>query len=63
MVKILQDFDSMAYQILTRHFCPVIKIGGPLDPIFGKIFSGNISEHQEGSLGIILSPISGFYDQ
>ena len=53
----------MAYQILTRHFCPVIKIGGPLDPIFGKIFSGNISEHQEGSLGIILSPISGFYDQ
>ena len=48
----------MAYQILARHFCPVIKIGGPLDPIFGKIFSGNIFYHKIHALGIILSPIS-----
>ena len=49
----------MAFGILTRYFWPIIKTGGPLDPVFGKIFSGNIFSHQEDPLGIIL--ISGFY--
>ena len=31
----------------------------PSDPNFGKRISGNIFDHKEDSLGIILSPISG----
>ena len=39
-----------------RHF---VKNADPSDPNFGKIISGNIPDHEEDTLGIILSPISG----
>ena len=45
----------IACQVLTRHFWLIIEIGGPLDCIFGKIFLGNIFNHQDDPLGIILS--------
>ena len=38
---------------------PLVKKGDHLDPDFGKIISGNIFNHKEDTLGIILSPISG----
>ena len=44
-----------ACRVLTRHFWLIIEIGGPLDCIFGKIFLGNIFNHQDDALGIILS--------
>ena len=34
------------------------KKGDPLDPNFGKRISGIFFDHQEDTLGIILSPIS-----
>ena len=45
-----------ACRVLTCHFWLIIEIGGPLDCIFGKIFLGNIFNHQEDAIGIILSP-------
>ena len=52
----------MAYRVLTLHFWPIIKIGDPLDPNFGRIFSRNIFNCQEDPLGIILSPYLGGLD-
>ena len=40
-------------------FWPFVKKGDHLDPDFGKIISGNIFNHKEDSLGIILSRIPG----
>jgi len=40
-------------------FLLFVKKGDHLDPNFGKIISGNIFDHKEDNLGIILSPISG----
>ena len=36
-----------------------VKKADHLDPDFGKIISGNIFDHDEYTLGIILSPILG----
>ena len=40
----------------AHHF---VKNADPLDPNFGERIFGNLFDHQEDSLGIILSPISG----
>ena len=42
-----------------RLFWPFVKKGDHLDPNFEKIISGNIFDHEEGTLGIILNPFSG----
>ena len=49
----------MAGWVPERLFLPFVKNGGLLDPNFGKIIFGNIFDHEEDNLGIILSPISG----
>ena len=36
-----------------------VKNGDNLDPNFGKIINGNIFDHKDDPLGIILSQISG----
>ena len=43
-------------------FLPFVKNGGILDSNFGKRISGNIFDHKEDTLGIILSAISGLLD-
>ena len=40
-------------------FWPFVKNGGILGPNFGKIILGNIFDHKEDTLGIVLSPIGG----
>ena len=40
-------------------FSRFVKKGGHLSPNFGKMISGNIFDHKEDTLRIILSPISG----
>ena len=45
--------------VLERLFQPFVKNGGLLGPNFGKIIVGNIFDHKEDTLEIILSPISG----
>ena len=40
-------------------FWPFVNKKDHLDPDFGKIISGNIFNHKEDSLGIILSAILG----
>ena len=48
-----------ACSVPERLFWPIVKNGGNLDPNFGKRISGNIFDHKEDTLGMILSPISG----
>ena len=53
-------FDKvMVCWVAEPHFWPFVKKGDHLGPNFGKIISGNIFDHKEDTLGIILSPISG----
>ena len=53
-------FDSVTVCfVLEPPFWPFVKKGDHLDPDFEKIISGNIFNHKEDTLGIILSPISG----
>ena len=53
-------FDKLTvYWVAEPLFWPFVKNGGLLDPNFGKIIFGNIFDHKEHNLGIILSPISG----
>ena len=40
-------------------FLPFVKKGDPLDHNFGKIIIGNMFDHKDDPLGIILSQISG----
>ena len=49
----------MACWVPERLFWPFVKKGDHLDPNFGKIISGNIFDHEEDTLGTILSQISG----
>ena len=42
-----------------RHFLPIFKIWEVFDRNFHKIISGNISNHTEDNIMIILSPNSG----
>ena len=56
--SILQAFEGR-HAGFRATFLPFVENGGLLDPNFGKIISGNIFDHQENTLGIFLSPISG----
>ena len=53
-------FDKLTFcWVAEPPFWPFVKKEDHLDPDFGKIISGNIFNHKEDTLGIILSPISG----
>ena len=49
----------MVCWVPERRFWPFVKNEDHLDPNFGKIIFGNIFDHKEDTLGIILSQISG----
>ena len=59
LVSIFKGLRMTACWVQERLFWPFVKKGDHLDPKFGKIISGNIFDHEEDTLGIILSPISG----
>ena len=50
-------FKTSSISGFNAFFRPIIEIGGPLHPHFGKIISGNIVHYDEGRLRIILSLI------
>ena len=54
-------FDKvMVFWDARPPFWPFVKKGGHLDPgLEKKLFSGNIFDHKEDTLVIVLSPISG----
>ena len=54
-------YGPLSYRLLGAEapFLLFVKKGDHLDPNIGKIISGNIVDHEEDTLGIILSPISG----
>ena len=47
-----------AFWVQELLFRPFVKNGGLLDRIFEKIIFGNIFDHKEDNLGIVLWPIS-----
>ena len=45
--------------VQERFFLALFKKGDHLDPNFGKRILGNIFDHKEDTLGIVLNPNSG----
>ena len=62
LVSILRAFEWQRAGFRSTVFGLLVKKGGHLEPNLGKIISGNIFDHKEDTLGIILSPISGLWD-
>ena len=59
LVSILWAFEWRHAGFRSALFWPFVINGNHLDRNFGKILSGNIFDHKEDDLGVILSPISG----